>query len=113
MQMRKLLTVQKHVVVPPLICSALLPAANSCMRALTCCTCLFSLLSLSAGVHAAASAEEPLSTEGLDDWILSNLDQPTLRRARVSALVAAAQPFGYQLSEVLMVIGTALSTSVK
>lgn len=52
-------------------------------------------------------------TEGLDDWILSNLDDHTLRRARVSALVAAAQPFQYQQSEVLMVIGTALSTSVK
>ncbi|KAF6265604.1 hypothetical protein COO60DRAFT_1623787 [Scenedesmus sp. NREL 46B-D3] len=58
-------------------------------------------------------AEEPLSAEGLDDWILSNLDQPTLRRARVSALVRAAQPFQYRESEVLMVIGTALSTSVK
>jgi hypothetical protein len=51
--------------------------------------------------------------DNLDDWILSNLDNPTLRRARVSALVQAAQPFQYQQSEVLMVIGTALSTSVK
>jgi hypothetical protein len=59
------------------------------------------------------NGEDLLSIEGLDDWILSNLDQPTLRRARVSALVAAAQPFQYQRSEVLMVIGTALSTSVK
>jgi hypothetical protein len=42
--------------------------------------------------------------------VLSNLDQPTLRRARVSALVAAAQPFQYQQSQVLMVIGTDLST---
>jgi hypothetical protein len=67
--------------------------------------------SMSAG--AADSAEGALSTEGLDDWILSNLDQPTLRRARVSALVQAAQPFQYQQSEVLMVIGSALSTSVK
>lgn len=54
-----------------------------------------------------------LSSEGLDDWMLTNLEQPTLRRARVSALTKAAVPFQYPHSEVLMVIGTALSTSVK
>lgn len=64
-------------------------------------------------VHQQQGGDVLQPADDLDDWILSNLDNPTLRRARVSALVQAAQPFQYQQSEVLMVIGTALSTSVK
>jgi hypothetical protein len=49
----------------------------------------------------------------LDGWILSNLQQHKLRRARVAALTKAAQPFQYDRAEVMLVIGTEMSTSVK
>eukprot|EP00879_Flechtneria_rotunda_P014637 GHRR01015296.1.p1 GENE.GHRR01015296.1~~GHRR01015296.1.p1 ORF type:complete len:383 (+),score=106.09 GHRR01015296.1:506-1654(+) len=64
--------------------------------------------------HAEPGEEHQHSgQEGIDEWIMSNLDQPTLRRARVTALTKAAKPFQFQHCEVLMVIGTSLSTSVK
>lgn len=49
----------------------------------------------------------------MDGWILSNLAHHKLRRARVAALTKAAQPFQYDRAEVMLVIGTEMSTSVK
>jgi hypothetical protein len=49
----------------------------------------------------------------LEAWILSNLRNHSVRRARVAALTAAARPFAYENAEVELVIGTSLSTSVK
>lgn len=61
----------------------------------------------------SSSSATYLNEEGLDDWIMTNLEQPTLRRARVSALTGAALPFQHDLCDVLLTIGTSLSTSVK
>jgi hypothetical protein len=59
-------------------------------------------------LHAGADKDS-----GLDEWIESNLRQHKLRRARVAALVKAAKPFTYEQAEVMLVIGTKMSTSVK
>ncbi|KAF8063801.1 NSE4A [Scenedesmus sp. PABB004] len=70
------------------------------------------LPSLQHGGDGAEAVLRPAAAE-LDAWVLSNLDRPGLRKARVAALTAAAEPFGYAQAEVLLTLGTALSTSVK
>lgn len=57
--------------------------------------------------------EQEEEEAGLDEWILDNLHNHTLRRARVAALSAAARPLAYQECETVLVIGTTMSTSVK
>ena len=59
------------------------------------------------------NSDNSRSSSCLDDWILSNLHNHTLRRARVAALTKAAKPFQYEKADVLLVIGTRMSTSVK
>lgn len=63
-----------------------------------------------AGCQDSSSSEAGAE---LDGWILSNLAHHKLRRARVAALTKAAQPFQYDKAEVMLVIGTKMSTSVK
>lgn len=58
-------------------------------------------------------ADSSADDGALDEWIWSNLQQHTLRRARVAALTKAAKPFQYEKADVLLVIGTRMSTSVK
>jgi hypothetical protein len=85
---------------------------KGCMYGALCCSVL-----LAANVKLVAADDDSSSSaafeDGLDDWIMTNLEQPTLRRARVSALTGAALPFQYDLCDVLLTIGTSLSTSVK
>lgn len=61
-----------------------------------------------ASVHAGTDSDPEL-----DEWIESNLRHHKLRRARVAALTKAAKPFTYEQAEVMLVIGTKMSTSVK
>eukprot|EP00878_Enallax_costatus_P042889 GHUV01050396.1.p1 GENE.GHUV01050396.1~~GHUV01050396.1.p1 ORF type:complete len:127 (+),score=47.44 GHUV01050396.1:279-659(+) len=63
--------------------------------------------------HHTEGGMQQQHSEDLDGWIMTNLTQHSLRRARVQALTKAAEPFKYSSCEVMMVIGTALSTSVK
>jgi hypothetical protein len=62
---------------------------------------------------ASSKTGNNMNLNALDHWILSNLQQHKLRRARVAALTKAAQPFQYEQAEVMLVIGTRMSTSVK
>lgn len=66
-------------------------------------------LPAASGHGAESSADDVV----LDEWIWSNLKQHTLRRARVAALTKAAKPFQYDKADVMLVIGTRMSTSVK
>ncbi len=67
------------------------------------------------GFDHAGSGElmDWVSHDGLDEWILSNLTSPEARKARVARLAAAARPFSYDKSEVLMAIGNMFSANVK
>lgn len=62
---------------------------------------------------ASSSNSSSNGGDSLDEWIMSNLQQHKLRRARVASLTKAAKPFQYENAEVLLVIGTRMSTSVK
>lgn len=68
---------------------------------------------LADGSPAGSTTGSSNDTDALDQWILSNLQQHKLRRARVAALTKAAKPFQYEQAEVMLVIGTRMSTSVK
>jgi hypothetical protein len=68
---------------------------------------------LNGSSSASSDTGSSMEPDALDQWILSNLQQHKLRRARVAALTKAAQPFQYQQAEVMLVIGTRMSTSVK
>lgn len=76
-----------------------------------CCCCHAGAIHNSSSSLSSEAGASYLSQ--LDDWILSNLEQHKLRRARVAALTKAAQPFQYERAEVMLVIGTRMSTSVK
>lgn len=73
------------------------------------------LCAIPSASHIVAGCQDSSSevSAELDDWILSNLQQHKLRRARVAALTKAALPFQYDRAEVMLVIGTEMSTSVK
>jgi hypothetical protein len=51
--------------------------------------------------------------EGLDEFIISNLTMPDIRRGRVAALAAHARPFSYARHERLMSLGTIFSKNVE
>jgi hypothetical protein len=72
--------------------------------------CTADLADSSSEGRNTGSSKDP---DALDQWILSNLQQHKLRRARVAALTKAAKPFQYEQAEVMLVIGTRMSTSVK
>ena len=48
----------------------------------------------------------------LDEWMLQNLDDPSVRSKRVDVLTAAAKPIQYSHAEVLMTIGNIYDRNV-
>ncbi len=48
----------------------------------------------------------------LDEWMLENLDDPSVRSKRVDVLTAAAKPIQYSHAEVLMTIGNIYDRNV-
>ncbi|KAK9814536.1 hypothetical protein WJX72_007546 [[Myrmecia] bisecta] len=69
------------------------------------------------GAEPAGSAEPSWLMENepgsLEDWILRNLDDPLVRHTYVTAMSAAAKPFKYADSELLMSFGNLFSDNVK
>jgi len=79
----------------------------------SCKSCLHIVCMLCLPAGSGHGADSSADDGALDEWIWSNLQQHTLRRARVAALTKAAKPFQYEKADVLLVIGTRMSTSVK
>ena len=52
------------------------------------------------------------NNDGLDEWIIGNIDDAERRTARVALLVAAAKPFQHRQAQVLMAIGSVFDKSV-
>ncbi len=66
-----------------------------------------------AGQPLRPVSSRDLHVDGLDAWILSNLDDTTLRRRRVSRLTPAARPFRHPGAELLLTLGHRHSANVR
>ena len=53
-----------------------------------------------------------IADAALDEWMLENLDDPSVRSKRVDVLTAAAKPIQYSHAEVLMTIGNIYDRNV-
>lgn len=53
-----------------------------------------------------------ISDHALKEWMLENLDNPSVRSKRVDVLTAAAMPIQYSHAEVLMTIGNIYDRNV-
>ena len=53
-----------------------------------------------------------VTDKALDEWMLENLDDPSVRSKRVDVLTAAAKPIQYSQAEVLMTIGNIYDRNV-